>query len=83
MQIRDLIAYNQLMKAESEAEVVQLKSKNVALEIGIENKTSTLLQVREEFEKLLAKEREIDRKLTTDNHDLQSKCFALDSTISK
>ena len=83
LQVRDLNTQNQLIKAENEAKITELRSKYGALETQIENNAKTLLQEREQcellfrkerqqFEAQLAKERETNRKLMVDNQDLQT-----------
>ena len=83
LQLQDLNTQNQLMKAETEAKITELKSKVTALEIEVENKTSILLTKGEEFEMQLNREREENRKLTTEKHDLQSKLYMLEEVVSK
>ena len=83
LQLQDLNTQNQLMKAETEAQITELKSKVTALEIEVENKTSILLKKGEEFEMQLVREREGNRKLTTEKHDLQSKLYMLEEAVSR
>ena len=83
LQVRDLNTQNQLLKSEYEAGITELKSKATALEIEVENKAKTLLQKRQEFSIQLAREREENRELITDKHDLQSKYYVLEGAISK
>ena len=82
-QIRDLTTQYQLLKAENEAELTELKSHATLYESQIENNSKTLSQEkewsiamitkeREQSELQIAKERERNKKLTTDVHDLQS-----------
>ena len=58
LEVRDLTARSQLMKAENEAEIAELKHKAEGLETQIENSAKLLLKVREQSERLLAEERE-------------------------
>ena len=57
-QYRDMKSQNQYAKAANEAEIVELKSKYHALETPIENKTSILLEEREQFARQLREEQE-------------------------
>ena len=90
LQVRDLNTQNQLMKAENEAEITQLKSTAAVYETQIENNARLLFQEKQQSEKYrakeieqyeiqlanetqqLVKEKEINRKLMADNHDLRS-----------
>ena len=88
LQVRDLNTQSQLMQAENEAEVIELKSKAEVLENQVENNDSTLFQFetqlakeRQQFEAELVNEREVNRKLMADLSKLQSKII-LQGTIS-
>ena len=83
LQIQDLNAGNRLMKAQTEAEITELKSKVTALEFEVENNANSLSKKREEFESQIAREREENRKLITEKHDLQSKLYALEEAAFK
>ena len=90
LQVRDLNNQNQLIKVESDAEILQLKSMATIYETQIENNAKLLLQERQQFEIRLAKQRQqletelankreqlvkekdINRELISDNHNLQS-----------
>ena len=83
LQVRDLNTQSQLVTANMEAELVELKSHAVLYESQIENNSKNQSQEREQFEEMIAKEREqselqlaqernTNKKLMTDNHDLQS-----------
>ena len=89
LQVRDLNTQSQLMQAENEAEVIELKSKAEVLENQVENNDSTLFQFetqlakeRQQFEAELVNEREVNRKLMADLLKLQSKIIILQGTIS-
>ena len=58
LQVRHLNAQSQLMKAEDEAEIAELKHKARALETEIENGSKLLLKAREQSARLLREERE-------------------------
>ena len=58
LQVRDLNTKYQLMKAENEAKIGELKSKAGALESQVENNAKTLLQEREQSAIRLTEERE-------------------------
>lgn len=58
LQVRDLNAQNQLLKAEKEAEITELKFKVTLYETQIENNAKTLVQVNKQFHAQLAKEKE-------------------------
>ena len=83
LQLQDLNTDNQLMKAETEAEITELKSKITTLETEVENKTNNLIKKGEQLEMQLIREREENRKLTTEKHDLQSKLYELEAAVSK
>lgn len=72
LQVSDLNTQSQLLKAENEAEMRELKSKVELYESQIENNTITVLQGKEQFEMQLVKEEEVARRLMVENHDLQS-----------
>ena len=59
LQVRDLNTVNQLIKAEIEAEITELKSKAAAFEIQNENYVKTLFQEREQYTTRLTEEREL------------------------
>ena len=83
LQLQDLNTQNQLIKAETEAEIIELKSKVAGLAMDVKNKDSILLQKGEQFEMQIAREREENRMLTTEKDDLQSKLHVLEETVSK
>ncbi len=75
--LRDTDAKFNLYRAESEAKVMELTSKVAMDEIQMENKDRILFQERKQFEKQLAKEREVNRRLLVENCDLQSEVDSL------
>ena len=92
LQVRELNTHRKLMKAENEAEVVELKAKAKALEIQVENYVKTLLQEREESARQLieerkqhdiqlAKEKEAKRKSIANYQNLQSDLSTLKSEV--
>ena len=62
LQLRDMKTQNQCTKVENEAEIVELKSKNSALETQIENKTKILTEVRVQSARELREEHEMQRQ---------------------
>ena len=83
LHIRELNTQNQLVTANLEAEVAELKSNATIYKSQIEANSRALIQEREQSKEIiavereqselqLAKEREINRKLVADNQDLQS-----------
>ena len=58
LQVRYVNTQSQLIKAENEAEIKQLKSKDGALESQVENNAKTMLQEREQSARRLTEERE-------------------------
>ena len=80
--LRDTDAKFNLYRAESEAKVMELKSKVALAETQIENKDRILLQERKQLETQLAKEREANRRLLVKNCDLQSEVDSLQHEIS-
>ena len=58
LQVRDLNTKSQLVKAENEAEIKELKYKSEALESLVESNAKTMLQEREQSARRLTEERE-------------------------
>ena len=77
LQIRDLSTQSQLVKAEDEAEITELKARVKTLENQIENTTKVLLQL----EAQLVNERVENRKLMTDLSKVQSDLTILNSRL--
>ena len=75
--LRDSDAKFNLYRAETEAKVMELKSKASLDETQMENKDRIILQERKQFETQLAKEREVSKRLLVENCDLQSEIDSL------
>ena len=83
LQLQDINTQNQLIKAETEADITELKSKITTLAKEAESKVSLLLQKVEQFKTQLTREREENRNLATEKDELQSKLYVLEETVSK
>ena len=95
LEVEDLKSQNQQLKAESESEVKELKSKSAVFEVQLENTAMVLQQERDQFEKRLSseteqlaiergklsKQRELNRKLVGDIHELKSDLMNSRSSI--
>ena len=89
LQVRDLNTHSELMKAENEAEVEELKTMLQEREQSAKRLTAEreqceiqLTKERQQYEAQLANERETNRKLTTDVQDLQSELSKSRSEIT-
>ena len=82
LQVRHMNTQVKLLRTESEAVIAELKAKSALDQAQLQHIDKTILQEREKFEKQLDNERTVSRRLTIENHTLQSTIDALQHTNS-
>ena len=82
LQARHMNTQAKLLRVESEAVIAELKAKAVLDQAQLQHIDKTILQERDTFEKQLENERTESRRLTIENHTLQSTIDALQHTNS-